>query len=179
MRGDGYNITQPAPEHEGGFRVMKNAVHDAKIQPTDIGYVNAHGTSTPIGDTLEAHAIRNFFGDHKIAVSSTKSMTGHLLAVLEASKPALLCSPCATRFSLRLLISRIKTPAPATCTLSLTTRARLLSNTLCRTRSDLGGRTERCCLEGGATREIPLFVTFFKMNGCLGRAPRRVLSSNT
>ena len=79
MSGDAYHITQPAPEHEGGFRVMKNAVRDAGIQPTDIGYVNAHGTSTPIGDTLEAHAIRNFFGDHKIAVSSTKSMTGHLL----------------------------------------------------------------------------------------------------
>src|SRR5216110_2128473 len=79
MSGDAYHITQPAPEHEGGFRVMKNAVRDAKIKPTDIGYVNAHGTSTPIGDTLEAHAIRNFFGDHKIAVSSTKSMTGHLL----------------------------------------------------------------------------------------------------
>ena len=79
MSGDAYHITQPAPEHEGGFRVMKNAVNDAKLKPTDIGYVNAHGTSTPIGDTLEAHAIRNFFGDHKVAVSSTKSMTGHLL----------------------------------------------------------------------------------------------------
>ena len=79
MSGDAYHITQPAPEHEGGFRVMKNAARDAGIKPTDIGYVNAHGTSTPIGDTLEAHAIRNFFGDQKIAVSSTKSMTGHLL----------------------------------------------------------------------------------------------------
>jgi 3-oxoacyl-[acyl-carrier-protein] synthase II len=79
MSGDAYHITQPAPEHEGGFRVMKNAVNDAKLKPTDIGYINAHGTSTPIGDTLEAHAIRNFFGNHKVAVSSTKSMTGHLL----------------------------------------------------------------------------------------------------
>jgi 3-oxoacyl-[acyl-carrier-protein] synthase II len=79
MSGDAYHITQPAPEHEGGFRVMRNAVRDARVNATDIGYVNAHGTSTPIGDTLEAHAIRNFFGDHKVAVSSTKSMTGHLL----------------------------------------------------------------------------------------------------
>ena len=79
MSADAYHITQPAPEHEGGFRVMRNAVRDAKVSPETIGYVNAHGTSTPIGDTLEAHAIRNFFGNHKVAVSSTKSMTGHLL----------------------------------------------------------------------------------------------------
>ena len=79
MSGDAYHMTQPAPEHEGGFRVMKNAARDGKVQPKDIGYVNAHGTSTPIGDALEAHAIRNFFGENKIAVSSTKSMTGHLL----------------------------------------------------------------------------------------------------
>jgi len=79
MSGDAYHMTQPAPEHEGGFRVMRNAVRDAGISPTAVGYVNAHGTSTPIGDTLEAHAIRNFFGEHKVPVSSTKSMTGHLL----------------------------------------------------------------------------------------------------
>jgi len=79
MSGDAYHITQPAPEHEGGFRVMQNAVHDAGLKPSDVGYVNAHGTSTPIGDALEAHAIRSFFQGHTVPVSSTKSMTGHLL----------------------------------------------------------------------------------------------------
>jgi 3-oxoacyl-[acyl-carrier-protein] synthase II len=78
MSSDAYHMTQPAPEHEGGFRVMRNALRDAKLEPSAVGYVNAHGTSTPIGDTLEAHAIRNLFGK-KVQVSSTKSMTGHLL----------------------------------------------------------------------------------------------------
>jgi 3-oxoacyl-[acyl-carrier-protein] synthase II len=78
MSSDAYHMTQPAPEHEGGFRVMRNALRDARLDPGAVGYVNAHGTSTPIGDTLEAHAIRNLFGK-KIPVSSTKSMTGHLL----------------------------------------------------------------------------------------------------
>jgi 3-oxoacyl-[acyl-carrier-protein] synthase II len=78
MSADAYHMTQPAPEHEGGYRVMRNALRDAKLEPEAIGYLNAHGTSTPIGDTLEAHAIRNLFGK-KVPVSSTKSMTGHLL----------------------------------------------------------------------------------------------------
>jgi len=79
MSGDAYHMTQPAPGHEGGFRVMRNTLRDAAIQPDQVGYVNAHGTSTPIGDTLEAQAIRNFFGERKVPISSTKSMTGHLL----------------------------------------------------------------------------------------------------
>jgi 3-oxoacyl-[acyl-carrier-protein] synthase II len=78
MSSDAYHITQPAPEHEGGFRVMRNALRDAGVGPEVVGYVNAHGTSTPIGDTLEAHAIRNCF-QRALPVSSTKSMTGHLL----------------------------------------------------------------------------------------------------
>ena len=78
MSSDAYHMTQPAPEHEGGFRVMRNALRDARLDPSVVGYVNAHGTSTPIGDTLEAHAIRNLFGKG-VPVSSTKSMTGHLL----------------------------------------------------------------------------------------------------
>ena len=80
MSADAYHITQPAEEGEGGWRVMTNAIHDAKLSPSDIDYVNAHGTSTPIGDVLETMAIKRTFGaDTKIPVSSTKSMTGHLL----------------------------------------------------------------------------------------------------
>jgi 3-oxoacyl-[acyl-carrier-protein] synthase II len=81
MSGDANHITQPAPQGDGGFRVMRNAMKDAKITPEQVGYVNAHGTSTPIGDTLETVAIKRAFGDSakKIVVSSTKSMTGHLL----------------------------------------------------------------------------------------------------
>lgn len=80
MSADAYHITQPAEGGEGGHRVMMNAIHDAKITPNDIEYVNAHGTSTPIGDVLETKAIKRTFGDHPdLAVSSTKSMTGHLL----------------------------------------------------------------------------------------------------
>jgi 3-oxoacyl-[acyl-carrier-protein] synthase II len=78
MSADAYHITQPAEEGEGGYRVMLNAVKDAKIAPEQIGYINAHGTSTPIGDRLETVAIKRAFPTPP-PVSSTKSMTGHLL----------------------------------------------------------------------------------------------------
>jgi 3-oxoacyl-[acyl-carrier-protein] synthase II len=80
MSADAFHITQPAEEGEGGWRVMTAAIRDAKLNPGDIDYVNAHGTSTPLGDVLETKAIKRTFGENtKVAVSSTKSMTGHLL----------------------------------------------------------------------------------------------------
>jgi 3-oxoacyl-[acyl-carrier-protein] synthase II len=81
MSADAYHITSPAEDGDGAFRVMRNAMRDGGLQPEQIQYINAHGTSTEIGDKLESIAIKRAFGDHayKVAVSSTKSMTGHLL----------------------------------------------------------------------------------------------------
>jgi 3-oxoacyl-[acyl-carrier-protein] synthase II len=81
MSGDAFHVTAPSEDGDGAFRVMRNALRDAKLEPTQIDYINAHGTSTDVGDRIETLAIKRCFGDHayKVAVSSTKSMTGHLL----------------------------------------------------------------------------------------------------
>lgn len=81
MTGDAYHMTSPAPNGEGAARCMNMALKDGGIQPTDMGYINAHGTSTKFNDENETSAIKTVFGEdaYKIPVSSTKSMTGHLL----------------------------------------------------------------------------------------------------
>jgi 3-oxoacyl-[acyl-carrier-protein] synthase II len=81
MTGDAHHMTAPDPEGDGAARAMTGALADAKLAPGEIGYINAHGTSTPYNDKFETLAIKRVFGEHarKVAVSSTKSMTGHLL----------------------------------------------------------------------------------------------------
>lgn len=98
MSADAYHMTAPHPEGKGAMMAMREAIRDAGIEPTDVDYINAHGTSTPLGDLAEIKAIEALFGEHayEMNISSTKSMTGHLLGGTAAIE-ALACVMAITR----------------------------------------------------------------------------------
>jgi 3-oxoacyl-[acyl-carrier-protein] synthase II len=103
MSADAYHMTSPPANGEGGARAMINAINDAKVDMSNIGYINAHGTSTPAGDIAETNAVKSVFGDHayKLMMGSTKSMTGHLLGAAGAIE---------TIFTVQALMNNIVPP---------------------------------------------------------------------
>jgi len=112
MSGDAYHITQPAPGGEGAARSMAHALRNSGIKPTDVSYINAHGTSTDANDKLETAAVKKVFGDYayKIPISSIKSMTGHLLGA--GGGVEVIACACAIRDGILPPTINYETPAP-------------------------------------------------------------------
>lgn len=112
MSGDAYHVTSPAEDGDGAYRMMRNALRDAGIEPAEVDYINAHATSTEIGDLIETRAIKRCFGEHasRLAVSSTKSMHGHLLGGAGALEAGL--TVLAIRDQIAPPTRNLETPSP-------------------------------------------------------------------
>jgi len=110
---DAHHMTAPPEDGDGGYRAMRNAMKDAGLEPSSIDYINAHGTSTPLGDVAETVAVKRLLGDHarKVVVNSTKSMTGHLLGA--AGGVEAVFSVLAIRDQISPPTINLKTPDPA------------------------------------------------------------------
>jgi 3-oxoacyl-[acyl-carrier-protein] synthase II len=146
---DAYHITAPHPEGKGALKAMQMALKDARLNPEDVQYVNAHGTSTPLGDEAETLAIKQVFGHHakKLAVSSTKSMIGHTLGA-SGGIEALVCA-LSIRHSVVHPTTNYQTPDP-TCDLDYvpnTAREMRVRRTLS---NSFGFGGHNCCLAIGA-----------------------------
>jgi len=144
MTGDAHHMTAPDPEGDGAARAMAMAVRDAGLEPSAVGYINAHGTSTPYNDKFETLAIKRVFGEHarRLAVSSTKSMTGHLLGA--AGGIEAIATVLALHHGVLPPTINYETPDPtATSTTSRTRRASRTSRWRSRTRSASAVRTPR------------------------------------
>jgi 3-oxoacyl-[acyl-carrier-protein] synthase II len=101
MSGDAYHITKPSEDGSGGYRAMKMAINEAKLNPSDIDYVNAHGTSTPVGDLIELYAVEKLFSNPNLFMSSNKSAIGHLLGAAGAVEAV---------FSIKSLVEKVLPP---------------------------------------------------------------------
>jgi len=113
MSGDAFHVSAPSEDGDGPMRAMINALEDAELSPSDVQYINAHGTSTPAGDTVETLAVKRCFGDcaSQVAVSSTKSMTGHLLGAAGGLEAVLTIQ--AMRDGIAPPTINLRTPDPA------------------------------------------------------------------
>ena len=178
MSADAYHITAPSEDGDGAVRVDGGGARERRRRsPTQVDYINAHGTSTPHGDKLETLAIKRCFGDHarKLAVSSTKSMTGHLLGAaggLEAGITALAVQHQVVPPTINLdepgsgVRSRLRAEHK---------RGRWRSSTRCRTRSASAAPTPRCCSSDSKLNSVnaePRHASTRLCDACLSGLPR-------
>jgi len=122
MSGDAYHLTAPSEDGSGAFRSMRNALRSARLPPESIDYINAHGTSTPLGDEIELGAVKRLFGDHayRLSMSSTKSAIGHLLGA--AGSVEAIFSILALRDGVVPPTLNLENPSPS-CDLNLVPKA--------------------------------------------------------